>query len=394
MLDLILIVIVAAFAVSGYRQGFIVGVLSFLGFVGGALLGAEFGPAISRALVGGQTQQDIVAVVLLVSFAVIGQFIASSIGAAMRSTVTWRSATVADSVGGSVVSMISVLLIAWVVGSVLNGSPFPVVDQQVNNSVALQTLDKFMPTPAKTMFSDFRRMLAENSTYAQVFSGIGAERIITIPAPDPGVVNSAGFRAAADEVVRVQGVAPSCQRSIEGSGFVISPDHIMTNAHVVAGVTEHQTITTVSGQTLPATVVYYDPQVDVAVLYVPGLNLSSLRFAGQASPGDSAVVAGYPLDAKQLHAVPARIGGIQNAQGPNIYQTATVTRQIYEIRAVVESGNSGGPLLASDGSVYGVVFAAAVGVNDTGFALTAAQVHADAQAGEHSTTAVSTMYCD
>jgi S1-C subfamily serine protease len=95
-----------------------------------------------------------------------------------------------------------------------------------------------------------------------------------------------------------------------------------------------------------------------------------------------------------LHAVPARIGGIQNAQGPNIYQTATVTRQIYEIRAIVESGNSGGPLLASDGTVYGVVFAAAVGVDDTGFALTAAQVHADAQAGEHSITAVSTMNCD
>ena len=394
MLDLILIVIVVAFAVSGYRQGFIVGVLSFFGFVGGALLGAEFGPAISRALVGGQTQQDVVAVVLLVGFAVIGQFIASSIGAAMRSTVTWRSATVADSVGGSVVSMISVLLIAWVVGSVLNGSPYPVVDQQVNNSLTLQTLDKFMPTPAKTMFSDFRRMLANNSTYAQVFSGIGAERILAIPAPDPGVVDSAGFRTAADRVVRVQGVAPSCQRSIEGSGFVISRNHIMTNAHVVAGVTEHQTVTTPSGQTLAATVVYYDPQVDVAVLYVPGLNLSPLRFAGQANPGDNAVVAGYPLDAQTLHAVPARIGGIQNAQGPNIYQTATVTRQIYEIRAVVESGNSGGPLLSPNGTVYGVVFAAAVGVNDTGFALTAAQVHAGAQAGERSTTAVSTMGCD
>jgi S1-C subfamily serine protease len=264
----------------------------------------------------------------------------------------------------------------------------------VNNSVALQTLDKFMPTPAKTMFSDFRRMLAENSTYAQVFSGIGAERIIAIPAPDPGVVNSAGFRAAADEVVRVQGVAPSCQRSIEGSGFVISPDHIMTNAHVVAGVTEHQTITTFSGQTLAATVVYYDPQVDVAVLYVPGLNLSSLRFAGQANPGDSAVVAGYPLDAQSMHAAPARIGGIQNAQGPNIYQTSTVTRQIYEIRGVVESGNSGGPLLSPDGRVYGVVFAAAVGVSNTGFALTAAEVAPAAQAGGQATTAVSTMGCD
>jgi S1-C subfamily serine protease len=393
VLDLILIVIVAAFAVSGYRQGFIVGVLSFFGFVGGALLGAEFGPAISRALVGGQTQQDIVAVVLLVSFAVIGQFIASSIGAAMRSTVTWRSATAVDSVGGSVVSMVSVLLIAWVVGSVLNGSPFPVVDQQVNNSLALQTLDKFMPTPAKTMFSDFRRLLANNSTYAQVFSGIGAERILAIPAPDPNVLNSAGFRAAADRVVRVQGIAPSCQRAIEGSGFVISPNHIMTNAHVVAGVTQHQTVTA-GDRTLDATVVFYDPQVDVAVLYVPGLDLSPLRFTGQANPGDNAVVAGYPLDATRLHAVSARIGGIQNAQGPNIYQTSTVTRQIYEIRAVVESGNSGGPLLSSDGTVYGVVFAAAVGVNDTGFALTAAQVHADAQAGEHSTSAVSTMGCD
>ena len=163
---------------------------------------------------------------------------------------------------------------------------------------------------------------------------------------------------------------------------------------VLAGVTQRQTVTTASGQTLNATVVYYDPQVDVAVLYVPGLSLSPLHFVGQANPGDNAVVAGYPLDAQTLHAVPARIGGIQNAQGPNIYQTATVTRQIYEIRAVVESGNSGGPLLSSDGRVYGVVFAAAVGVNDTGFALTAAQVSADAQAGAHSTTPVSTMGCD
>ncbi len=394
VLDLILIVIVVAFAVSGYRQGFIVGVLSFFGFVGGALLGAEFGPSISRALVGGQTQQDVIAVVLLVSFAVLGQFIASTIGAAMRSTVTWRSATALDSVGGAIVSVVSVLLIAWVVGSVLNGSPFPVVDQQVNNSLALQTLDKFMPSPAKTMFSDFRRLLASNSTYAEVFSGIGAEHILSIPAPDPSVLDSAGVRAAQSRVVRVQGVAPSCQRSIEGSGFVISSDHILTNAHVVAGATQQQQITTPDGRTLPATVVFYDPQVDVAVLYVPRLDLAPLHFAGQANPGDNAAVAGYPLDAPSLHVVPARIGGIQNAQGPNIYQTSTVTRQIYEIRAVVESGNSGGPLLSSDGTVNGVVFAAAVGVNDTGFALTAAQVAADAQMGASATAAVSTGECD
>ena len=394
VLDLILLVVVAAFAVSGYRQGFIVGILSFFGFVGGALLGAEFGPSISRALVGGQTQQDVIAVVLLVSFAVIGQFVASSIGAAMRSTVTWHSATVLDSVGGSVVSAVSVLLIAWVVGSVLIESPFPVVDTQVNNSLVLATLDKFMPSPAKTMFSDFRRLLASNSTYAQVFSGIGAERILAIPAPDPAVTGDRGVQSAAGSVVRVQGVAPSCQRQIEGSGFVISPDHVLTNAHVVAGVTTHQIVTTVNGTIHTAIVVRYDPQVDVAILYVPGLNVTPLRFAGPANPGDSAVVAGYPLDATSLHLVPARIGGIQNAQGPNIYETSTVTRQIYEIRAVVKSGNSGGPLLSPRGTVDGVVFAAAVGESDTGFALTAAEVSADASAGEPLTSAVSTGACD
>jgi S1-C subfamily serine protease len=394
LLDLILLVVVAAFAVSGYRQGFIVGILSFFGFVGGALLGAEFGPSISRALVGGQTQQDVIAVVLLVGFAVIGQFIASSIGAAMRSTVTWHSATVLDSVGGSVVSAVSVLLIAWVVGSVLIQSPFPVVDTQVNNSLALATLDKFMPSPAKTMFSDFRRLLASNSTYAQVFSGIGAERILAIPAPDPSVTAGRGVRSAIDSVVKVRGVAPSCQRSIEGSGFVISPHHVLTNAHVVAGVTSHQTVTTRDGTILSATVVYYDPQVDVAILYVKNLDVTPLRFAGAANPGDNAVVAGYPLDATNLHLAAARIGGIQNAQGPNIYQTSTVTRQIYEIRSVVRSGNSGGPLLSPQGTVDGVVFAAAVGQSDTGFALTAAEVSADASAGEQLTRPVSTGACD
>ena len=386
--------VVAAFAVSGYRQGFIVGILSFFGFVGGALLGAEFGPSISRALVGGQTQQDVIAVVLLVAFAVIGQFIASSIGAAMRSTVTWHSATVLDSAGGAVVSVVSVLLIAWVVGSVLIESPFPLVDSQVNNSLVLQTLDKVMPNSAKTLFSDFRRLLATNSMYAEVFSNIGAERIFAITAPDPAVVGSAGVQSASASVVRVQGIAPSCGESIEGSGFVISPDHILTNAHVVAGVTSRQTVTTTSGRSLPATVVYYDPQVDVAVLYVPGLNLKPLQFAAPANPGADAVVAGYPLDATNLHLVPARIGGTQDAEGPNIYQTSTVTRQIYEIRAVVKSGNSGGPLLSPAGTVDGVVFAAAVGQSDTGFALTATEVSQDVRAGEQLTGAVSTGACD
>ncbi len=392
VLDLLLLGLAGVFAVSGYRQGFIIGSLSFIGFVGGAVLGAEYGPDIARALVGGPTQQDVVAVVLLVSFAIVGQFVASSIGAYVRQTMTSPSSTTLDSIGGSAVSILSMLLIAWAIGSVLTASSFPVVVRQVDDSAVLTTMDRVMPSQAKTMFSEFRRLLA-SGPFPQVFSGIGAAHLFAVASPDPAVLNSPGYLAARSRVLKVQGTAPGCDRSIEGSGFVYAPDHVLTNAHVVAGVTQDLTVTTMDGAKHPATVVYYDPQVDVAVLYVKGLNLTPLRFSDQAPAGANAIVAGYPLD-EGFTAKPARIGGTQVAVGPDIYQTGPVKRQIFEIRADVKPGNSGVPLLSTSGTVYGVVFAAAVDTANTGFALTASEVATDAQAGASQTTERSTGICD
>jgi S1-C subfamily serine protease len=392
LLDLALVVIAVIFAISGYRQGFIVGSLSFVGFVGGAVLGAEFGPAISRAVVGRQTQQDVVAVILLVAFAILGQFIFSSVGAYVRQLMTSPSSTTLDAIGGSAVSVLSMLLIAWAIGSVLTASSFAVVVKQVDDSLVLTTMDRVMPSQAKTMFTDFRQLLA-SGPFPQVFSGIGAAHLFAVSPPDQAVLNSPGYLAARDRILKVDGTAPSCDRSIEGSGFVYAPDHILTNAHVVAGVTQGPTVTTPAGRIYQAKVVLYDPQVDIAVLYVPGLDLTPLSFDQTAQAGASAVVAGYPLD-HSFTAVAARIGGTQNAVGPDIYQTGQVNRQIFEIRAQVEPGNSGGPLLSPSGRVYGVVFAAAVDASDTGFALTAKEVAADAQAGANTTFATSTQGCD
>src|ERR1035438_1619124 len=210
-------------------------------------------------------------------------------------------------------------------------------------------------------------------------------------APDPAAVHSHGVQAARSSVVKITGSAPSCGKAIEGSGFVYAPQHVISTAHEVAGVTRGQTVTTAGGVTYRATVVFYDPRIDIAVLDVPGLNVAPLRFSSQANPGDNAVVAGYPRD-RAFTAVPARIAGVLRAEGTHIYQAGHVDRQVYEIRALVP-GDSGGPLLSPSGTVDGVLPAVESGVPDTGFALTAAYIQADAKAAASATAPVSTQGC-
>jgi S1-C subfamily serine protease len=228
--------------------------------------------------------------------------------------------------------------------------------------------------------------------FTQVFSGVGKAHLVKVPAPDPAVLNNPGDQAADSRIVKILGSAPRCDRTIQGSGFVYAPQHVITNAHVVAGVTQEQTVTTVDGVTYRARVVFYDPRIDIAVLDVPGLNLAPLRFNTQANPGDDAVVAGY-TENHSFTAVPARIGQVLRAVGPDIYGSGQVDRQAYQIRGVVRPGNSGGPLLSPGGTVDGVVLAAAAGVPDTAFARTASEIQADANAGANATSPVSTQGC-
>jgi S1-C subfamily serine protease len=142
-----------------------------------------------------------------------------------------------------------------------------------------------------------------------------------------------------------------------------------------------------------ATVVLYDPDRDVAVLAVPGLDVAPLAFAPAARTGDGAVVVGYPQDGP-FRADAARVRGTQDARGPDIYQRRTVVREIYALRARVRPGNSGGPLVSPGGKVYGVVFAAAADDPQTGYALTAKEVAGDAARGRTATSSVSTQGCD
>ncbi|MGH3637277.1 MAG: acid resistance serine protease MarP, partial [Mycobacterium sp.] len=185
-------------------------------------------------------------------------------------------------------------------------------------------------------------------------------------------------------------IAPGCQKVLEGTGFVLSSGKVMTNAHVVAGA--NSVTVEAGGNPYDATVVSYDPTVDIAILAVPNLSSGPLVLAdGPANPGSDALVLGYPGGGGFV-ATPARIRDIIELSGPDIYRNATVNREVYTIRAPVEQGNSGGPLIDLSGKVLGVVFGAAVDENDTGFVLTAKEV-AGQQAKLGDTTPVGTGAC-
>lgn len=390
LLDLVLVFAMVVFAISGYRQGMLVGLLSFLGFLGGGALGAYIAPHIAT-VTSGERAQALVAVAVVFAVASIGQLLTTVLGTTLRNRLHWRPARLVDSIAGAAVSVVSVLLVAWLVGTaVARSSSFAGLSKQVRHSVVLQQVDKVMPDVARNSFAAFRRLLDQNN-FPQVFGGLAQPESAPVPPPDPAVLNSEGLKAARSRVLKVRGDAV-CNKRLEGTAFVYAKERVMTNAHVVAGVRKPK-VYFEDGRSLAAKVVVYDPRRDVAVLYVPGLTLAPLSFDGDADRGASAVVAGYPGDGP-FTAVAARVRGTERARGFDIYQRSQVTREIYALRAKVRPGNSGGPLLTPNGDVYGVVFAAAVDDPDTGYALTAKEVRSDAQAGASATTAVSSGGCD
>ena len=390
LLDLILLAAVVLFAVSGYRQGFVVGVLSFVGFLGGGVLGATLAPSLLRHGPLSGLSRTPVAIGVVFLFASLGQVLASVAGAWVRKHLVWKPVRMVDAVAGAVISVVSLLMVAWLVGTAVASSPFTGLASQVRRSQVLAVVDDTMPGGAKGLFDSFRH-LVDDRGFPEVFGDLVPTRVRNVDPPDPALARSKVVTTLHDRIYKITGVASSCSRRIEGTGFLYAPHRVMTNAHVVAGVRSPKVH--VGDKQLGATVVLYDPDRDIAVLAVPDLQGTPLAFAGNAKAGDSAIVLGYPQDGP-YRADAARIRGEQNAKGPNIYDSKTVVREIYALRARVRPGNSGGPLVSPTGQVYGVVFAAAADDPQTGYALTAKEVASDAAAGRTATATVSTRGCD
>jgi len=397
VLDILLLVGAVWFAVIGYRQGFVVGILSVIGFLGGGLVAVYLLPVIwDQATDGSEVSSTaaIVAVVIVIVCASVGQAFTTHLGNKLRRYITWSPARALDATGGSLVNVVAMLLVAWLIGSALAGTSLPTLGKEVRSSSVLLGVSRVMPDQASNWFTNFSSVLAQNG-FPQVFSPFANEPITDVEPPDPALAGSPVAARAKKSIVKVVGMAPGCGKVLEGTGFVFSDRRVMTNAHVVGGVDEPTVQIGGEGRLYDAKVVLYDWERDIAVLDVPDLDAEPLRFTDtdkDAASGDSAIVAGFPENGA-YDVRSARIRGRIDANGPDIYHRGTVRRDVYSLFATVRQGNSGGPLLTPDGKVYGVVFAKSLDDPDTGYALTADEIREDIELGRSTVQQVDSQGC-
>ncbi|MGW5656099.1 MarP family serine protease [Streptomyces humi] len=386
LLDLVLVLVVLVYAAAGYRRGLVAGCVSLAGFVGGAVVGVWVLPWMMELVTRGTATATVVAVLTVLVPAVVVHELAGRLALRLRRELDEGPLRVADGVGGAAANAVAVLIVAWVAASVLGASSSPAVTTAIRDSRLLGAVQDTMPDTTPAWFSRATSALTE-AGFPQVFNPFENESTAQVARPSGDNVTAAATNAARRSTVKIEGSAGTQGR--EGSGFVFAPEHVMTNAHVVAGIDDPSVRIGGVGASYDAQVVLFDPDRDVAVLYVPQLRAPVLRFDTTAARGNSAVVAGYPQDG-DLNLQAATVANKVQATGQNIYSDATVTREIYSIRSTVRPGNSGGPLLTTGGRVFGVVFARSTSDSETGYVLTADEVAADAARGARATSAVDT----
>lgn len=362
LLDVLLVLVLVGYLANGIRAGFVVSLAGILGFVAGGLAAFFAVPLVSGWLGAGawRVAGIIIAAVVLMAG---GNAVGSALGHRIRRGIRWRGATAVDRGLGGLVSVVVAALVMSMTAFTVSSIGVPVLTQQIAGSAVVRALDAATPGPVKAQAAALRAFVI----------GDGLPKLIediapTKPVPVPESVDTNELRAAAPSILRITGTAYQCGQNQTGSGFAVAPDRIITNAHVVAGVSE-PVVELPGGGARSGRVVYFDAVRDLAVIAVDGLHVAPLPLTGTSPAGTSAAFGGYPLGGPyQLR--PAVIQGTTTVLAPDIYGANEVPKQVYQISGNVQQGNSGGPLLTLDGHVTGVVFAKSDSTADVGYAIT------------------------
>ncbi|MGA7913103.1 MAG: MarP family serine protease [Candidatus Dormiibacterota bacterium] len=386
-LDVIIILFLVLFALSGLRRGLSGVAFSLAGLLVGLFLGAVIAPPIARAITANRTTQPLFAIGIFLGIALLVEGVGAAVGFRIRQRTKQSIFGPADAGVGAALGVLGALAAAWYLGLTFSQSPWVALDNQISGSAIERTLDGFMPRPPAFLATIGN--LFKPGEFPNPFSTILS--LPPTPVAIPPLVNTPGIRVAASATSKV--IAAGCNGGAEaGSSWPLATGYLVTNAHVVAGSSSVQVVTS-NGVHHTATVVLFDPNTDLAVLHVPGLTLAPLAYVNKdPARGTNGAVIGYP-GGNSEQVVAAAVSGTERASGYNIYGDALVTRDIEVLAARIIPGDSGGPIVNNAGEVIGVVFAASTNQTNVGYALTIPQIYADLQAAGNRTAAVSTQSC-
>lgn len=369
-IDLILLVAVFLAAISGWRHGALASGLAFVGVVLGAIFGIMLAPHVI-VFVDDQLGRLLLGITLIVILVIIGEVCGMVVGRTARGLLRLRFLHFIDSAVGAVFQAVAIIVAVYLLAVPLTAAGRPDIAAAVRGSEVLNRVDTVAPPWLKDIPREFAALI-DTSGLPDVLGPFARTPVTPVDPPDGDLAYAPVVTDVQRSVPRIRGTAQSCLKALEGTGIVIAPELVMTNAHVVAG-TEGVTIETLDG-VFDAFVVIFDPSIDIAVLRVPGLPAAALPFIDDLVPrGTDAIVVGYPGGGPYT-ANSVRVREVLELTGPDIYQRSTVNREVYTVRGSVRQGNSGGPLINSEGTVLGVVFGAAADDPETGFVLTNREV--------------------
>jgi S1-C subfamily serine protease len=362
LLDLIILVLVGVAIYTGFRRGAAFQLVTFTGLILGLIAGALLAPDVAE-LARDPFAQATLALMTLLLLAAIGDAVGWLVGRRVWAAARRSRLDPIDSGAGSVVAAVAALVIAWFLAFNLVQGPFPALSSQIRGSAIIRGLDRVLPRPPSLLAQ--ARTFFDRFGFPEVFAELPPAPAGPVEGPSHGEVGRA-FDAADQSTVRIVGEA--CGRIQEGSGFLVDASHVVTNAHVVAGVAAPE-VQAQGGESLPAATVLFDPDLDVAVLRVDGAGSEPLGLlAGTLDRGETGAVLGYP-GGGNLTGGPAAVRRTLIAIGRDIYGEDTVRREVYELQAIVRPGNSGGPFVTPSGEVAGVMFAASTANDGVGYAI-------------------------
>lgn len=385
LIDVLLLIAVAVAAVRGIQLGASVQLGSYGGFWIGLFLGAIIAPVLVGPI-HTPVWRTVGSLVILFGTATILAGVGRRLGLTLWKSMRKVKLATVDSIMGAAIAVVATLLGVWVIAGIAVNSPFSALSSQVANSRIVRGLDTILP-PAPSVFSRVQAFI-NSQGFPSVFASLPPQLAGPVGLPVTAQVDQI-VKSKSQSVLKIEGVG--CGQIQEGSGFVVAPGVVVTNAHVVAGI-PHPYILDSKGQH-PATIVFFDPHLDLAILRAQGLTEPVLKVSTQTYYRDTqAVVLGYPNGGPLTYG-PAGIMATFNATGRDIYGKGLTTRLVYEIEAIVRPGNSGGPLIDTNGQVIGVVFSRSTTNPDVGFALASPAVDQEIVAHESATKNVSSGAC-